>query len=91
MNGHFLFLVGYLKFAKKTGRGSCELAAFETIHIAHVLEQVVCSYLCGSNDSHWIEHVFNYNDLRNRNNENTYFYRFEFRAGGWSICIYWFG
>ena len=53
-----------------------------TIHIAHVLEQVVCGYLCGSNDSRWTEHVFNYNGLQNRNNVNTYFYRFEFQVRG---------
>ena len=70
------------KIREKTGRGPCELAAFETIHIAHVLEQVVRGYLCGSNDSRWTEHIFNYNGLQNRNNVNTYFYRFEFQGRG---------
>ena len=39
-------------------RGSTELAAYETIHIAHILEQLVRGYLCGSNTQQWHEHVF---------------------------------
>ena len=30
-----------------TGKGPTQLAAYETIHITHVLEQIICGYLCG--------------------------------------------
>ena len=48
----------------------------------NVLEQVVRGYLCGSNDSHWRNHIFNYNRLANKQNVKTYFYRFEFQKRG---------
>ena len=47
----------------KTGNGPTGLPAYETIHIAHVLEQVVRGYLCGSNNGRWSKHVFNYNNI----------------------------
>lgn len=34
-----------------TGRGPTELAAYETTHIVHVLEQIIRGYLCGSNNN----------------------------------------
>lgn len=36
-----------------TGRGPMQIPAFETMHIAHVLEQIVRGYLCGSNTNRW--------------------------------------
>ena len=36
-----------------TGKGPTELALLETSHIVHVLEQIICGYLCGSNDKKW--------------------------------------
>ena len=36
-----------------TGKGSTQLAAFEMSHITHGLEQIICRYLCGSNDKKW--------------------------------------
>jgi len=44
-----------------TGRGSTELLFLETVHIAHVLEQLVRGYLCGSNTNRRRTHVFGYN------------------------------
>ena len=47
----------------QTGHGPTQLAAFETCHIAHTLEQIVGGYLCGSNDKRWSNHVFHIIDL----------------------------
>ena len=65
-----------------TGYGPTNLPFFETIHFMNVLEQLVCGYLCGSNDSHWRNHLFSYNCLANKHNVKTYFYRFEFQKRG---------
>ena len=64
------------------GKNPTELAGFETIHIAHTLEQVIRGYLCGSNTNKWNKHVFNYEGLEHYTNVNTYFYRFEFQQRG---------
>ena len=72
----------WIEYAQQlTGRGPTELAGFETIHIAHTLEQIVRGYLCASNDAKWNRHVFSFNE-KNRSNINTYFYRFEFQKRG---------
>ena len=65
-----------------TGRGPTQLAAFETTHITHVLEQIIRGYLCGSNDKKWSNHVFNYNNISSFSNILTYFYRFESQNRG---------
>ena len=44
-----------------SGCGPTKLAAFETMHIAHILEQIVRGYFCGSNTKMWNEHLFSYN------------------------------
>ena len=73
----------WLKNAQQlTGCGPTKLAGFETIHIAHTLEQIVRGYLCGSNDARWNKHVFSYNNRKGRSNINTYYYRFEFQKRG---------
>ncbi|KAJ7359029.1 hypothetical protein OS493_019936 [Desmophyllum pertusum] len=64
------------------GRGATELPMLETIHIAHVLEQVVRSYLCGSNTNRWRRHLFSDSDDPSHTNILTYFYRFEFQQRG---------
>ena len=66
----------------QTGHGPTQLAAFETYHIAHTLEQIVRGYLCGSNDKRWSNHVFSYNRIAKYSNVRTYFYRFEFQNRG---------
>ena len=58
------------------------LAAYETIHIAHTLEQLLRRYLCGSNTKTWTKHVFTYSKIKGRSNISTYFYRFEFQQRG---------
>ena len=63
-----------------TGKGPTHLAAFETTHITHILEQIIRGYLCGSNDKKWSNHVFNYNNISSFSNVQTYFYRFEFQG-----------
>ena len=63
-------------------RGPTEPAAYETIHIAHIPEQLVRGYLCGSNTQQWHEHVFSYDNKSNRSNMHTYYYRFEFQQRG---------
>ena len=65
-----------------SGRGPTELAAYETIHIAHILEQLVCGYLCGSNTQTWSEHVFSYDNKSRCSNIHMYYYRFEFQQRG---------
>jgi hypothetical protein len=65
-----------------TGKGPTQLAAYETIHITHVLEQIIRGYLCGSNDNKWSNPVFNYNNISSFSNIQTYFYRFEFQGRG---------
>ena len=57
-------------------------ALFETIHFAHVLEQIVKGYMCGTNNEKWTSHLFHYNHLKNRSSVITYFYRFEFQGRG---------
>ena len=66
----------------KTGKCPTHLAAYETIHIAHTLEQVIHGYLCGSNSNKWSKHAFSYQNKKGRSNINTYFYRFEFQKRG---------
>jgi hypothetical protein len=73
----------WLKYIRNTtGRGPTELAAHETLHICHVLEQIVRGYLCGSTTNRWSDHVFSYNKTANQDNIKTYFYRFEFQQRG---------
>ena len=67
---------------EKMGRGATELPMLETIHIAHVLEQVVRGYLCGSNTNRWRQHLFSDSDDPSHTNILTYFYRFEFQQRG---------
>jgi len=65
-----------------TGNGPTNLSGLETLHIVHVLEQVVRGYLCGSNTKTWGNHVFQYRGIKNEDNVLTYFYRFEFQQRG---------
>jgi hypothetical protein len=67
---------------KLTGRGPTTLAGYETIHIAHVLEQLIRGYITGSNQSSWKRHILSYGNRGNVKNVNTYFYRFEFQQRG---------
>lgn len=64
------------------GKDVTELAALETLHIAHVLEQVVRGYVTGGNCNRWRTHLFsNVNDPSSKN-IHTFFYRFEFQQRG---------
>ena len=72
----------YIVLRDLTGKGPTQLAAFETSHITHVLEQAIRGYLCGSNDKKWSNHVFNYNNIASFDNILTYFYRIEFQGRG---------
>jgi hypothetical protein len=67
---------------KLTGHGPTSLAAYETTHIAHVLEQLIRGYMTWSNQSSWKKHIFSYGNRSNIRNINTYFYRFEFQQRG---------
>ena len=49
--------------------------------IAHVLEQYIRGYLCGSNTNRWKDHLFAKSDP-SANNVTNYFYRFEFQKRG---------
>lgn len=46
-----------------TGNKPTELAAFETEHIVHVLEQIVRGYLCGSSNTKWFNFIFSYDQI----------------------------
>ena len=64
------------------GKDTTEVAVLETIHIAHVLEQLVRGYLTGGNSNRWRGHVLsNVNDPASKN-VKTFFYRFEFQQRG---------
>ena len=64
------------------GKDTTEVAVLETIHIAHVLEQLVRGYLTGGNSNRWRAHVLsNVNDPASKN-VKTFFYRFEFQQRG---------
>ena len=65
-----------------TGKAPTHLADFQTVHIMHILEQIICGYLCSSNNNRWSNHIFNYNNISSFNNIQTYFYRFEFQGRG---------
>ena len=59
-----------------------DIPTLETIHIAHVLEQIARGYLTGGNCNRWRTNVFT--NLRDPTCKNlgTYFYRFEFQKRG---------
>lgn len=65
----------------RTGKDATEMPSFETIHIAHTLEQFVRGYLTGCNNNKWRNHIFNYN-FTAQPNVLSYFYRFEFQKRG---------
>lgn len=73
----------FLEEIRKTyGKDVTEIPTLETIHIAHVLEQVVRGYLTGANCNRWRTHLLSsVHDLLSRN-VKTYFYRFEFQQRG---------
>ena len=54
----------------------------ETLHVAHVLEQIARGYLAGANTNRWRQHVFGNSHLPMDHNVITYFYRFEFQSRG---------
>ena len=59
-----------------------DIPTLETIHIAHVLEQIDHGYLTGGNCNRWRTNVFtNLRDPTSKNLE-TFFYRFEFQKRG---------
>ena len=61
------------------GKDTTEVAVLETIHIAHVLEQLVRGYVTGGNSNRWRTHVLsNVHDPASKN-VKTFFYRFEFQ------------
>ena len=64
------------------GKAPTELAIPKTIHIAHVLEQYIRGYLCGSNTNRWKNHLFAKKSDPSANNVTNYFYRFEFQKRG---------
>ena len=64
------------------GKDTTEVAVLETLHIAHVAEQLVRGYVTGGNSNRWRTHVLcNVHDPPSKN-VRTYFYRFEFQQRG---------
>ena len=73
----------FIEEIKKTyGKDATEVATLETIHIAHVVEQVVRGYLTGSNCNRWRTHLFCNVDDPSSKNVQTFFYHFEFQQRG---------
>ena len=65
-----------------TGKGPKQIPTLETLHIVHVLEQLVRGYMCGSKTNRWKNHVFANSKTKSIDNVQTYFYRFEFQQRG---------
>ena len=64
------------------GKDTTEVAVLETLHIAHVAEQLVRGYVTGGNSNRWRTHVLcNVHDPPSKN-VRIYFYRFEFQQRG---------
>ena len=59
-----------------------DLPVLETLHVAHVLEQIARGYLAGANTNRWRHHVFGNSHKPMDRNVITYFYRFEFQSRG---------
>ena len=78
----FLFPPWLEHLRNQMGKAPTELAIPETIHIAHVLEQYIRGYLCGSNTNRWKNHLFAKKSDPSANNVTNYFYRFEFQKRG---------
>ena len=68
--------------AEISGKMPTQLANLETVSIAHILEQTVRGYICGTNSKRCREHIFNYSQTRNKNNVKNLFYRIEFQGRG---------
>ena len=63
-------------------KDTTEVAVLETLHIAHVLEQLVRGYLTGGNSNRWRTHVLSNVHDPAAKNVRTFFYRFEFQQRG---------
>jgi len=64
------------------GKAPIKLAALESLHIAHVLEQLVRGYLTGRNSARWTRHLFQDERDVKKQNVINYFYRLEFQNRG---------
>ena len=64
------------------GKDVTDILMLETLHIAHVLEQIARGYLTGGSNNRWRPHVFSNTNHPAEKNVNTYFYRFEFQQRG---------
>ena len=64
------------------GKDTTEVAVLETLHIAHVLEQLVRGYLTDGNSNRWRTHVLSNVHDRASKNVRTFFYCFEFQQRG---------
>lgn len=59
-----------------------DLPILETLHVAHVLEQIARGYLTGANCNRWRQHLFGDSQNPTESNILTYFYRFGFQEHG---------
>lgn len=67
---------------ERYGKDVTEIPALETIHIAHVLEQVARGYLTGASNNRWKSHIFGNAFSADQKNVQAYFYRFEVQQRG---------
>ena len=59
-----------------------DLPMLETIHIAHILEQIARGYLTGGSSNRWKTHIFANCQQPRQKNVLAYFYRFKFQQRG---------
>ena len=73
----------FIKDIRNTyGKDTTQVAVLETLHIAHVLEQLVRGYLTGGNSNRWRTHVLSNVQQPSSKNVKTFFYRCEFQQRG---------
>ena len=68
-----------------------DLPLVETLHVAHMLEQIARGYLCGANSNRWRQHLFNNQEEPSQSNLLRYFYRFSSSPEASSTCTCWCG
>ena len=78
----FPFSLWMESLRKRSAKNPTSLATLETLHIVHILEQLVHGYMCGSNSNRWKNHALSNAKTKTEQNVQTYFYRFEFQQRG---------
>ena len=67
---------------QRHGKDVTDIPALETLHVAHVLEQIARGFLMGGSNNRWKSHIFGNAFSAGQKNVRAYFYRFEFQQCG---------